>query len=102
MLLIGSVLGLRAPRSSFPIAGTRRFLTTVDVELPDRSYPIYIGSDLLSAREDNLILKHVKSKKALIVTNTKIGPLYSETVRRVLESASIARCRSIPPHCLKI
>ena len=55
------------------MSGTRQSLTTVEVDLPDRSYPIYIGSQLLNAAEDNLILKHVKSKKALIVTNTKIG-----------------------------
>lgn len=59
----------------------------VDVALPDRSYPIYIGTGLLQAQE-NLILKHVTSKKALIVTNTRVGPLYSAAVRKVLESAS--------------
>lgn len=55
----------------------------VDVDLGDRSYPIYIGRGMLS--EGDLIRKHVTSKKALIVTNTKVGPLYSAQVRRALE-----------------
>jgi hypothetical protein len=58
-----------AKHSLASLAGIAR----VDVDLPDRSYPIYIGTDLLQAGPDNLILKHVTSKKALIVTNTKIG-----------------------------
>ena len=55
----------------------------VDVDLGDRSYPIYIGSGML--QEGDLIRKHISSKKALIVTNTKVGPLYSAQVRRALE-----------------
>jgi 3-dehydroquinate synthase len=36
-------------------------------------------------QEGDLIRKHISSKKALIVTNTKVGPLYSAQVRRALE-----------------
>ena len=75
MLLPSLVAGLQARPRQARLMETRRSLTTVNVDLPDRSYPIYIGSQLLNSAEDNLILKHVKSKKALIVTNTKIGEL---------------------------
>jgi len=59
----------------------------VDVDLGDRKYPIYIGQGLLKGGDE--LRKHVKSKKALIVTNTKVGPLYLQTVKKSLESAGI-------------
>ncbi|KAL3622833.1 hypothetical protein CASFOL_033441 [Castilleja foliolosa] len=46
----------------------------VDVDLGDRSYPIYIGSGLLSQPE--LLQRHVHGKQVLVVTNTTIAPLY--------------------------
>jgi 3-dehydroquinate synthase len=52
------------------------------VELGDRSYPIYIGSQLLS--EADLYTRHIKSKQVLIVTNEIVAPLYLETVLRNL------------------
>lgn len=52
-------------------------LKTVEVELGDRSYPIYIGNGLL-ANKPELLRKHVPSKKVLIVTNETIAPLYLE------------------------
>lgn len=51
----------------------------VDVDLGDRSYPIYIGRDLLNTGDELRI--QVTSKKALIVTNTKVRPLYTARVR---------------------
>ena len=52
---------------------------TVEVDLGDRTYPIYIGRGLLD--EGELLRRHVPGKRALIVTNTTVGPLYLE--RRV-------------------
>lgn len=51
-------------------------MKTVTVDLGDRSYPIYIGTDLLSQGE--LLRKHVPGKRVLIVTNETIAPLYLE------------------------
>ncbi|KAL2497607.1 3-dehydroquinate synthase [Abeliophyllum distichum] len=48
--------------------------TTVDVDLGNRSYPIYIGSRLLDQPE--LLQRHVHGKQVLVVTNTTIAPLY--------------------------
>ncbi|KAF5735935.1 3-dehydroquinate synthase chloroplastic [Tripterygium wilfordii] len=52
--------------------------TIVEVDLGDRSYPIYIGSSLLHQPE--LLQKHVHGKKVLIVTNNTVAPLYLDKV----------------------
>ncbi|GFQ02966.1 3-dehydroquinate synthase chloroplastic [Phtheirospermum japonicum] len=50
--------------------------TVVEVDLGDRSYPIYIGSGVLNQPE--LLQRHVHGKQVLVVTNTTIAPLYLE------------------------
>nr|UIP35187.1 3-dehydroquinate synthase 1 [Leucojum aestivum] len=59
-----------------------RISTVVDVDLGNRSYPIYIGSGLL--KEPDLLQRHVKGKRVLVVTNTTIAPLYLEEVTEAL------------------
>ncbi len=44
------------------------------VALGTRSYPIYIGENLL--RQKQLFTAHIKSKQVLIVTNGTVAPLY--------------------------
>lgn len=61
--------------------------TVLNVDLGERSYPIYIGQDMLQMGDE--LRRHVTSKKALIVTNTKIGPLYSNMVRKQLEDGGV-------------
>jgi 3-dehydroquinate synthase len=58
---------------------------TLQVELGDRSYPIFIGQSLLA--DPDLIAQHVKGKRAAIVTNTTVGPLYLEKVASSLIKA---------------
>ena len=65
-----------APPESFSI---------VNVDLGDRSYPIYIGSGLLD--NSDLIRKHVPGRTALVVTNETIAPLYLERTVAALESS---------------
>ncbi len=48
------------------------------VELNEKAYPIYIGSNLLTQKE--LLRKHINSKQVLIVTNTTIAPLYLDSL----------------------
>lgn len=48
--------------------------TIVEVDLGNRSYPIYIGSGLLD--QPDLLQRHIQGKKILVVTNTTIAPLY--------------------------
>ncbi len=57
-------------------------MKTLRVELGERSYPIYIGSGLLSQSE--LITRHIKSKQVVVVTNETIAPLYLEAVLKSL------------------
>jgi 3-dehydroquinate synthase len=51
---------------------------TLQVDLGERSYPIFIGHQLLS--DADLIARHVPGKRVAIVTNTKVGPLYLDDV----------------------
>ncbi len=53
------------------------------VQLDDRSYPIYIGSGLLSCPE--LLTQHIKSKQVLVVTNETIAPLYLDAILKNLQ-----------------
>jgi hypothetical protein len=49
-------------------------LKVVDVDLGDRSYPIYIGPQLLD--DGARLRQHIPGSRVLIVTNTTIAPLY--------------------------
>lgn len=53
-------------------------METLNVDLGDRSYPIFIGSGLLSNPE--LITNYVNASSAVVVTNETIAPLYLEKV----------------------
>lgn len=57
-------------------------MKTLEVALAERSYPIYIGQDLLS--QPDLLQKHIKGKEVLIVTNETIAPLYLKQVESLL------------------
>lgn len=52
--------------------------TIVEVDLGNRSYPIYIGSGLLDQPE--LLQRHVHGKRVLVVTNSTVAPLYLDKV----------------------
>ncbi|CAN0918797.1 3-dehydroquinate synthase, chloroplastic [Linum grandiflorum] len=58
--------------------------TVVDVDLGNRSYPIYIGSGLLNQPE--LLQRHVHGKRVLVVTNDTVAPLYLD---RVIEALTL-------------
>jgi 3-dehydroquinate synthase len=58
-------------------------MKTLEVSLAERSYPIYIGHDLLS--DPTLIQQHIKHKSILIVTNETIAPLYLAKVEALFE-----------------
>ncbi|GGI91126.1 3-dehydroquinate synthase [Legionella impletisoli] len=49
-------------------------LKRLEVRLPKRAYPIYIGSNLLS--DEALLTQHLNANQALIVTNETIAPMY--------------------------
>ena len=49
-------------------------MKTLHVDLGERSYPIFIGQNLL--RQPSVLAPYVKSKQVMIVTNETIAPLY--------------------------
>ncbi|KAG2696477.1 hypothetical protein I3843_07G059600 [Carya illinoinensis] len=56
--------------------------TVVEVDLGNRSYPIYIGSGLLD--QPHLLQRHVHGKRVLVVTNNTVAPLYLDKVVEAL------------------
>ncbi len=62
-------------------------MQTLTVDLGDRSYPIHIGGGLLERAD--LIVPHLAQKRAAIVTNTTVGPLYLERLQKTLEGAGV-------------
>ncbi len=57
------------------------------VDLGEKSYPIYIGSDLL--RQKALFAKHISARQVLIVTNATIEPLYLAQLEQVLSGYTV-------------
>jgi len=58
---------------------------TLNVELGERAYPITIGPGLLA--DPAALVRHVGGRKAAIVTNTTVAPLYLEQVAAPLRAA---------------
>ncbi|CAG1020182.1 3-dehydroquinate synthase [Patescibacteria group bacterium] len=63
-------------------------MKVLQVALGERSYPIYIGSDLLQQTE--LLTKHIKAKQVLLLTNSTIAPLYLDKVVKQLSDYQVA------------
>lgn len=55
----------------------------LEVELGERSYPIYIGHDLLG--QAGLLLPHIPGRQVMVVSNETVAPLYLDTLGRALE-----------------
>lgn len=58
-------------------------MDTLEVALGARSYPIFIGSGLLSDAE--LLASAVKARQVLIVTNSTVAPLYLDRLQHGLD-----------------
>jgi 3-dehydroquinate synthase len=58
----------------------------VQVQLGDRSYPIYIGSGEIPRAD---IASHIAGQKVLIVSNETIAPLYLELVEKQLAGLQV-------------
>ena len=57
-------------------------MKTLNVDLGDRSYPIFIGADLLANAE--LVAPYIGGREVVIVTNETVAPLYLERVKAML------------------
>ncbi len=58
-------------------------MSPLTVELGDRSYPIYIGANLLEST--NVLKRHISGKQVCVVSNTTVGPLYAKKVLNSLK-----------------
>lgn len=66
-------------------------MQTLHVELGDRRYPIFIGSDL---NPRNLLEPYIHGQQVMIVSNTTVAPLYLTTYVAALEALGkkVATC----------
>lgn len=55
---------------------------TLHVDLDERSYPIYIGRDLL--QEPQLLQRHIGGQQVVVVSNTTVAPIYMDRLRQAL------------------
>lgn len=58
-------------------------MQTLNLDLGDRSYPIYIGQDLLQKPE--LLTEHLQGKSCVTVSNEKVAPLYLAPVTTAVQ-----------------
>lgn len=63
-------------------------MRSVEVELGARSYPILIGAGLID--RGDLIAPRLGQRRAVVVTNDVVGPLYLERLRSGLAAAGIS------------
>lgn len=63
-------------------------MITLNVDLGDRSYPIYIGEDLLT--QPDLVAPFVKGTQVMLVTNTTIAPLYLAQCEQLFAGFEVA------------
>jgi len=64
-------------------------MNTLQIALEERSYPIYVGCNLLDKPE--LYARHIAGKQVLVVTNETIAPLYLNRVLAQLQSYQTAQ-----------
>ncbi len=62
-------------------------MTTLNVDLDERSYPIYIDSGLLE--DSSLFVRHIRSKRVCIVSNDLVAPLYLNTLKAQLSDFDV-------------
>lgn len=67
----------------------------LQVQLGERSYPIYIGQNLTT--DGTLLAKHISTKKVMVVTNTTVAPLYLKQVTQSLTEHEIVVESTILP-----
>jgi len=62
-------------------------METLNVELKERSYPIFIGTGILGQAE--LIRPYIHGRQVMIVTNETIAPLYLELCKAALNDFQV-------------
>ncbi len=69
------------------MTGNEKTMQTLTVGLAERSYPIHIGSGLLDRAE--LLLPHIPRKRAIIISNTTVAPLYLQRLSKGLSAHGV-------------
>lgn len=62
-------------------------ISTLEVALGARSYPIYIGSGILS--NPDCYRPHLRGRQVLIVSNETVAPLYLQSLRAALDGHTV-------------
>jgi len=62
-------------------------LITLTVDLAERSYPIYIGQDLL--QQPDRVTPFVKGTQVMLVTNSTVAPLYLERAKALFANFQV-------------
>ena len=57
-------------------------MKTINIDLGDRSYPIYVGEQLIG--NPTILHDHIHTDHVVIVTNTTVAPLYLAAVTKAL------------------
>ena len=57
-------------------------MQTLNVDLGERSYPIYIGAGLL--QQDHLLSPYIKGQRTVVVSNETVAPLYLNDIHQHL------------------
>ena len=65
-------------------------MNTFEVQLGKRSYPIYIGENILD--DSQYLQKHILGDTVFIISNEKVAPLYLDSV---LKSCSTFKCEHL-------
>ena len=68
-------------------------MQTLNVDLGDRSYPIYIGAGLLNHSE--LLAPYIAGNSTITVSNETVAPLYIEQLKKNL--AGLKNCQVVLP-----
>lgn len=63
-------------------------MTTIQVTLAERSYPIYINNDFSQISE--LLKKHITGQQVFIVTDEHVAPLYLDKLLQALSGLQVA------------
>ena len=62
-------------------------METLNVDLAERSYPIFIGQGLLDSID--CFAPYIRGKQVMVVTNTTIAPLYLDRLKSVLKEYDV-------------
>jgi 3-dehydroquinate synthase len=63
-------------------------MRTLTVDLGDRAYPIFIGTDLIGSAE--LYGPYIKGRQVMVVTNETVAPLYLDRVTAALDGHQVS------------